>query len=162
MSSDHTETCLRELLFGLALRIGIFSLVMVLAFGVAWQVNFSAFGDSIGVSSADKTSSLPSKVLLAMWLIVLFPVGLSVVCSELPRGSDWIMFRLGIATFCRTGLPLLIVILVDKLSTGEGLAEVAFGFLAFFYLIGFVASVWVSVVRLRSTETLNGVDSAVV
>lgn len=160
MSSYQTETCLRELLLGLALRLGKFSLAMVLAFGVAWLVNISTGGDSIG--SSGEVSSLPGKVLLAMWLIVLFPVGLSVVFSEFPRGSDWIMFRLGIATFCRTGLPLLIVILVDKLSTGEGLAEDAFGFLAFFYLIGFVASVWVSVGRLRSTESLNGVDSAVV
>jgi len=112
MSSYQTETCLRELLLGLALRLGKFSLAMVLAFGVAWLVNISTGGDSIG--SSGEVSSLPGKVLLAMWLIVLFPVGLSVVFSEFPRGSDWIMFRLGIATFCRTGLPLLIVILVDN------------------------------------------------
>ena len=151
----------RESLVGLVARVGVYCVVMVAAFAAAWLLNVVAFNGSIAGSSGATTSGLPNKILAAMWLIVLIPIGLSVVCSELPRGSDWVMVRLGIATFCRTGLPLLIVIFVDKLN-GERLSESAFGFLAFFYLVGFITSVWVSVGRLRSAGSLNEVDSAVV
>lgn len=164
MSSTQTPTTSwfrQETVVGLVARVGVYCVVMIVAFVVAWLLNFVVFADPIEGSSGDAVLRLPNKFLLAMWLIILIPVGLSVVCSELPRGSDWVMVRLGIATFCRTGLPLLIVIFVDKLN-GEQLSESAFGFLAFFYLIGFLTSVWVSVGRMRLSGSLNGVDSAVV
>ena len=138
----------RDSILGLVVRLFAFLTVMILAFGIACLTNFEANG-------------LPRKILMSMWLIVLVPVGMSVVFHELPRGNDWALGRLGIATFCRTGLPLLIVIFVDK-SSGDRIGENAFGYLAFFYLIGFITSVWVSVGRLRLSGSLNGVDSAVV
>ncbi len=134
--------------FGLFSRLLLYFILMSVAFGVAYISGFEQLG-------------LATKALVAVWLIVLVPVGVSIVSAELPRGADWVMMRLGVATFCRTGLPLLIVIFVDTVKEGL-LGDAGFGYLAFFYLVGFVTSVWVSVGRFRLSGSLNGVDSAVV
>ena len=44
---------------------------------------------------------------------------LGLVFSELPTGNEHTFTRLGLATFCRTGLPLLAVIVIWKYSLSD-------------------------------------------
>lgn len=134
---------------GLLSRVCLVFFVMLI--GLAIALSFDAKWDQ----------GLGEKIVFAMWLSVAVPMTIGVVCGELPKGNDWVLVRLGVATFCRTGLPLLIVIFVDSMSEGK-LAEAAYGYLAFFYLFGFFVSVWVSVSRLRLTNSMDGVDRAVI
>jgi hypothetical protein len=127
-------------ILGMALRLVLFLLLLVVAFVTAFLVN------QIWLHL------VPSNIVLVMWLITVAPMLVGVVCSEFPRGNDMAFFRLGIATFCRTGLPLLIVLIVDRVG-GAHFGREAYGFLGFFYLIGFVASVWISISQIDDTTS---------
>lgn len=137
---------------GLFARAGLFVLLMLstLALAVLFK---SLFLVSISVHQ-----------VIAMFLVAGLPMLVGLILSEVPRGTDWLLFRLGIATFCRTGLPLLIVIVVIQLSK-VGLADPLIGLLAFFYVVGFLASVWISINRIADTgftDSVIEVDRAVV
>lgn len=150
MSSEPTQSILtRDDLAGLSVRCFAFVFVMVLALGIAEVANLSF------------DIRVEWKWLLAMFLIVAVPMLVGMVLSEVPRGNDWFMARLGVATFCRTGLPLLIVISVSQLNE-EPIAESAIGFLAVFYVIGFLASVGISMLRFRIHGSIKEVGRAVV
>ncbi len=140
--------------FGLAARATLFVLTMLVCFAIASAFRFLAGAELI-----------PFKVLVAMFLVTAIPIGVGLILAELPRGESWVLMRLGVATFCRTGLPLLIVILVEQILTGV-ITEHAFGFLAFFYLVGFFSSVWISVNRFKvlnsQTKPLREVNRAAV
>ena len=123
-------------ILGMALRLVLFLLLLVVAFVTAFLVN------QIWLHL------VPSNIVLVVWLITVTPMLVGVVCSEFPRGND----MLGIATFCRTGLPLLIVLIVDRVG-GAHFGREAYGFLGFFYLIGFVASVWISISQIDDTTS---------
>ena len=103
----------------------------------------------------------PQKMVLVAFLAMLFPVVASAVASEIPRGNDWLMMRVGLATFCRTGLPLLIVFYCSEVA-GLELSEPAFGFLAYFYIFGLTMSVWMSIIRVSGADFLNEAGHAVV
>ena len=136
---------------GLCARAAAFLLVMLLALGA---------GIGFALAGGDWSVEMPSvKIVIVMFLIVAVPMLAGMFLFELPRGSDWLLFRLGVATFCRTGLPLLIVLSVSVFAKAN-LASAAYGFLAYFYLIGFLASVWISVNRFASCH-VPVVDSVV-
>lgn len=121
---------------GLFLRVAFFSFVMTLVFASVWFVNgFYAEGP------------VDFRKLLVVFLLVLVPAAASIVLSELPRGHDWVLVRLSLATFCRTGLPLFLAAVINHFSK-RSLSREMLGFLLFFYLVAFLLSVSVSLSRL--------------
>ena len=103
----------------------------------------------------------PPKMVLVAFLAMLFPMISAVFVSELPRGNDWLMMRVGLATFCRTGLPLLIVIYCKEIAA-INMSEPAIGFLAFFYIFGLTMSVWMSIIRVSGANTTGEAEHAIV
>ncbi len=128
--------------WGLLVRISLFSLVMLFLLGLGLM-----FG-SVVLRRLGMTTAFSASDIGIVFMAVLVPMLLGLVLAEIPRGSDWLLFRLGVATFCRTGLPLLIVISVS-LQSEDGFWDRAIGFLSFFYVCGFLASVWISIYRFR-------------
>lgn len=103
----------------------------------------------------------PQKMVMVAFLAMLFPIMAAVVLSEIPRGNDWLMMRVGLATFCRTGLPLLIVIYCSEIAA-LNLSEPAIGFLAYFYIFGLTMSVWMSINRVSNADLMSEAEHAVV
>ena len=104
---------------------------------------------------------VPIKMVLVAFLSMLFPIMAGLVVSEVPRGIDWLMARVGLATFCRTGLPLLIVMYFSE-NSGVILSEAAIGFLGYFYICGLLMSVWMSVIRVNDVSLMGEAEHAVV
>jgi hypothetical protein len=134
--------------FGTMVRGLFFVGVMVVALGLA--LAFRIFC-SPGVEV---------RSLLAVFFIAGLPMLGGLILSEVPRGTDWLMVRLGLATFCRTGLPLLIVLLVSHL-TGVVFTDSLVGFLVGFYFLGFLTSVWISVRRFSAAGVAGSAVSVV-
>ena len=103
----------------------------------------------------------PPKMVMVAFLAMVFPMVAAVVVSELPRGTDWLMLRVGLATFCRTGLPLLIVIYCNE-AAPNNMFESAIGFMAFFYIFGLTMSVWMSIIRVSGANTNSEAEHAIV
>lgn len=83
-----------------------------------------------------------------IWLAITFAMLLGLVFTELPTGDDHTMTRLGLATFCRTGLPLLAVIVIWKYSLSSSKLQpiVAAGV---FYAVGHFSVMILSTLPLR-------------
>ncbi|MEM7782090.1 MAG: hypothetical protein AAF623_01965 [Planctomycetota bacterium] len=101
------------------------------------------------------------KILFALWLTIFVAIGISLILKEFPRGSDFVMVRLGSATFCRTGIPLLIIILLDYFGILK-LESKALGFLSVFYIVGFSVAICISVTPFRFLRALGGARNAIV
>ena len=120
--TDVIGTCVRCSLMTLVLLV-----VVLFAFGVREVFSLS----------------IPFRFLAAISLIVLVSMLAASVVSEYPRGDDYLMMRLGFATFCRTGLPLLVVMIVARYSEPT-FANETFGFLVAFYAVGLVTNIRLS------------------
>ena len=121
--------------------LATFSIVMLILFLIVMAVNWAI------------TPAAPFSRLLAIFLCVFAPMSLGIVAHQIPRGDDWLMARLGLATFCRTGLPLLIVLFVSQV-VADPFETCELGLLVLFYLCGILTSVWISVQRLVPTVSL--------
>ena len=89
--------------------------------------------------------SVSVSVLVGIALVIWFAMMLGVILSEYPRGDHAAMARLGLATFCRTGFPLLVVLVAVNYATR--LNSVAL-FVAILYAVGLVSSLALDVSRL--------------
>lgn len=123
--------------FGLFCRVVFFCLVMAGILGMIHLVKV--------LFAVEGWAS--SEILVAFFAVIL-PMAVSLVLVERPRGDDWIMLRLGLATFCRTGLPIFCVAVITLLSKHR-FQPAAAGFLLLFYILGILVVVWISVNRLR-------------
>jgi hypothetical protein len=127
---------------GLAIRMLVFTSGMAGIFGLnllAWHW----FRFSFSISH-----------LIVVFLAVCFPTAVSLVTSERPRGHEWILARLSLVTFCRTGVPLFLVAVINFFSNRK-LTKEALGFFAIFYLAGILLSIAVSFSRLEPRTGLN-------
>jgi hypothetical protein len=88
---------------------------------------------------------LEETVLIGISFVVWIAMMAGVVCSEYPRGDQLAMARLGLATFCRTGLPLLVVLIALNYATR--LESVAL-YVGILYAVGLVSSLALEVSRL--------------
>lgn len=122
---------------GLGVRIGLFTTIMLICLALGSLAKIEVALIDIGWNQ-----------LMVAFLIVWVPMMVSMVAAELPRGEDWIFFRFALATFCRTGLPL-IFLLVIMLRFQDG-PSATVGFMAFFYIVGFLSSVGISVSRFSN------------
>jgi hypothetical protein len=134
------KTLQAETNLGLAFRVGLFGALMVCAFVIAYLARFLPLKGTIELGE-----------LFAVFLATTLPMAASIVVSERPQGEDWIPVRLGLATFCRTGLPLFCV-LVITLNSKKQLEPMWLGYMVFFYILGILAIVWISVYRLSKTS----------
>jgi hypothetical protein len=134
---------------GLLCRVGLFSMLMpVLLAGGYLAGSLPAFPS---VTLAD---------LLTAFFAVFIPMAASIVLAERPKGDDWIILRLGLATFCRTGLPIICVAVITLLSK-KPLQLTLLGFLAFFYISGILVVVLISVYRLSESKAGSGKNDEV-
>lgn len=76
-------------------------------------------------------------------VVVWFSMLLGMVASTFPRGNEAAGLRLGLATFCRTGLPLLHLLLIMFNYPAE-IVQPVMGYIAIGYLIGFPLSIGLS------------------
>ena len=88
---------------------------------------------------------LETPMCLGIGLIVWFGMMLGVVFSEYPRGSAAALARVGLATFCRTGLPLLVVLVAVNYATRLNAVAVYVGIL---YAVGLTSSLALELSRL--------------
>lgn len=135
--------------WGLICRMGLFSMIMA-----------SLFGGAYFVPSLSGFKALKSAELLTAFFAVFFSMAASIVVGERPKGDDWIMPRLGLATFCRTGLPIICVVVITLLSK-KPLTLATLGFLAFFYISGILVVVLISVYRLSESKAGSGENDEV-
>ena len=99
---------------------------------------------------------------LVVFSIIWGPMMLGLLASEFPRGDDYIFVRMGGATFCRTGMPLLVILLL-MYSNPDLVGQIVVMVVAV-YAVGFIASVLLSVFRLGHSpdgQNLNEVQSAI-
>lgn len=112
-------------------------------------------------TSLTETPATPFNALV-VFLTIWIPMILGLLASELPRGDDYIFVRMGVATFCRTGMPLLVILLL-RYSIPDLVDQVVFMIVSV-YAVGFIASVLLSVFRLGQSpdgQNLNEVQSAI-
>lgn len=95
---------------------------------------------------------VPDNFLIADFLIILVSMCVGLLLSEYPSGNEFAAMRLGFATFCRTGLPLLVVALVMRYSNST-FAGRAIGFLVAFYAVGLITSIGLSSYRFSSSSS---------
>ena len=117
------------LLRSLALTIPMIA-VLCVSFAIQYWVQFD----------------VESKWITASFLVIYVSMILGLVTSEYPDGAEFMLFRLGVATFCRTGFPLLVILLAARYSVST-LGKPVLGYLAAFYLVGFPISIWLSLLR---------------
>jgi len=89
--------------------------------------------------------NMPVALLVTVALVVWFAMMLGVFFSEYPRGDHAAMARLGLATFCRTGLPLLVVLVAVNYATRLNSVALSVGIL---YAVGLVSSLALDLSRL--------------
>lgn len=124
---------------GLLARVIVFCVGMLALLALSWGASRSFSVD------------IPFRELLAVFFAVAIPMTASIVVGELPRGNDWIMMRLALATFCRTGLPIFCVVVITLLSEKQ-LQPLSSGFLVLFYIFGLLSVVLISVRRLKQNS----------
>lgn len=124
--------------FGLFFRVGLLGILMSAAFGIAYLALLLL-----------PLPAVDPEQLFAVFLATAIPMGASIVVGERPPGDDWIPLRLGLATFCRTGLPIFCVGVITLISKKQ-FEPALLGFLVFFYILGILAVVWISVYRLSN------------
>ena len=70
---------------------------------------------------------------------------LGVIFSEYPRGDQLALARVGLATFCRTGFPLLVILVAVNYATRLNSVAIYVGIL---YAVGLSLSLALEVSRL--------------
>jgi hypothetical protein len=90
-------------------------------------------------------SGLQVPVLAGISLVIWSGMMLGVFFSEYPRGDEAAFSRLGLATFCRTGIPLLVVLVAVNYATR--LNSVAL-YVAVLYGVGLMSSLALDLTRL--------------
>lgn len=115
----------------LAIRLTTLTSVMVVLWGIGLWVN------------RRWETLVPDLVLGQAAAVIWFSMLMGVVASEYPKGNDYVGLRFGLATFCRTGLPLLHVLL-NMFNYENEFKEAAIGYIAVYYLIGFPLSIVLS------------------
>jgi len=94
-------------------------------------------------------SDVPANEVGLIFAALAFAMLLGLVFAELPTGDEHTFTRLGLATFCRTGLPLLVVLAISKYSVCLEKAQPIF-VVVLFYAVGQFSVMILSTLPLRS------------
>lgn len=141
-SSANSSLVSRDGIAGLIAR----AFVLTLALGVATG------GLLLLRSSQLAFVDCENSVLLGIAFVVWVAMILGIVFSEYPRGDWAVMMRVGLATFCRTGFPLLVILLTVNYATRLNSLAVFIGIL---YAVGLVLSLVLEVSRLGTPVKLS-------
>lgn len=133
--TDKVSFVLRDGVAGVIARVAVVSaVVLAAAVGLAWCGGLFGWFDELPVIAL-------IGIAAAVWIAMVA----GVVCSEYPRGDQLAMARLGLATFCRTGLPLLVVLVAVNYATRLNSIALYVGVL---YAFGLAVSLLLEVSRL--------------
>ena len=88
---------------------------------------------------------LPRTIMIGIALVVWVSMILGVIFSEYPRGDQLALARVGLATFCRTGFPLLVILVAVNYATRLNSVAIYVGIL---YAVGLSLSLALEVSRL--------------
>jgi len=102
-------------------------------------------GATVARDAGVMLTDLPRSLIIGIALIVWISMMLGVVFSEYPRGDQLAMARVGLATFCRTGFPLLVILVAVNYATRLNSVAIHVGIL---YAVGFSLSLALEVSRL--------------
>lgn len=94
-----------------------------------------------GLAFAD----LGERRLFGITLLIWMAMMTGLVFSEYPRGNQAAMLRVGLATFCRTGFPLLVVLLAVNYATRLNSVAACVGIL---YAVGLASSLSLEISRM--------------
>jgi len=109
-------------------------------------VAMTAIAAMVGQQQGLWLESISSSFVLIVGLVIWKTNLLGLFFSEYPAGNDNALLRLALATFCRTGLPLLVVFAgLDYASSRE-----AIGLIGAIYCVGFFGSLILDVLRLET------------
>jgi hypothetical protein len=150
MSNSVSTYLKRADLLGWFARAFVLSLILAVCLGLSVIVRNLFVQD------------VADNLLIVAFLIILVSMVVGLLLSEYPGGLEFAVMRLGFATFCRTGLPLLVVMLLVRYSSAT-FAGHAIGFLVVFYAVGLITSIGLSLYRFSgssSSPSSQEVDSA--
>lgn len=99
----------------------------------------------LGIFLAD----VPPVEIILIFVAIMFAMLLGLVFAEVPSGDEHTFTRLGLATFCRTGLPLLVVTAIWKYSVCSLKIQPIFAAVVF-YAVGHFGGMILSTLPLRS------------
>ncbi len=80
-------------------------------------------------------AEVPLIEIVPIFITISFAMLLGVIFTELPSGADHTFLRLGLATFCRTSIPLLVVAVIWKYSVCDSKVEPILAAIVF-YAVG--------------------------
>lgn len=92
---------------------------------------------------------IPMTEIAQIFVAVSFAMLLGLVFAEIPSGAEHTFTRLGLATFCRTGLPLLVVIVIWKYSVCNSKIQPIFAAVVF-YAVGHFGGMILSTLPLKT------------
>ena len=121
--------------------VGLFVRGLIVTAVMAVVVALMLLARNWQVALVDLTAPILAGVTFVLWLAMM--VGL--VCGEYPRGDQLAMARVGLATFCRTGFPLLVILVAVNYATRLNSVALYVGVL---YAAGLVSSLALEVSRL--------------
>ena len=96
--------------------------------------------------------NVPKSEILAIFAGIVLAMMLGLVFTELPSGDQHTFTRLGLATFCRTGLPLLVVVAISKYSVCDEAVQPIFAAVVF-YAVGHFGGMILSTLPLKSPSS---------
>lgn len=93
-------------------------------------------------------ADVPTREILLIFAAITFAMLLGLVFTEIPSGDEHTFTRLGLATFCRTGLPLLVVVAISKYSVCTLKLQPIFAAMVF-YAVGHFGGMILSTMPLK-------------
>jgi len=121
-------------------RAGLVTLMM-LAAGVT----------ALMLSRAEVTiPGLTAAFALGSGLCIWKAMVLGLFFGSYPPGDENAMIRVGLVTFCRTGIPLLVVLLGLKYATQP---DSALRYMLLMYMVGFFSSLMLEVWKLKDVDS---------
>lgn len=127
----------RDGIVGILARIMAVTAGLLLTFLVAWLLKQQGL----------LLTNLETSALLGIWAVVWTGMALGVVFSEFPKGVETGLARVGLATFCRTGLPLVVILFAVNYATR--LHSVA-AYTGMLYAVGLLLSLYLELSKLGS------------
>ena len=124
--------------------VGLFSRVVVLLLLEGITLGAIAWLRWMNYSLVD----VPLMEIVMIFAAMTFAMSLGLVFTEVPGGIEHTFTRLGLATFCRTALPLLVVFVIWKYSVCSLKSKPIFAAVVF-YAVGHFCSMILSLLPLK-------------
>ena len=153
MGNPHSNTMPANVLYrsdmiGVIWRSVVVCVLLVLTVAMVFAVRSQFFANA-GLAGGQI-------ILLAVSFAVAMAGGL--LASEYPRGDELALARMGLATFCRTGIPLVVILLIERYSDVQ-LLEQGIAIVVLLYGVGLFSSIVLSLLPLRASSEVIHVEA---